>query len=370
MVPQLVIVMNEFWITANNIFQLLGLGPCLLLMFFLLLTIKDLTRAIVPLLFLLSLGAGFVEPLLYLLWPESLRWVHTMLLIMRGMLPAATFLLILQFLRDEVPSFTYWLIVLIPLIGGVMLYYVENHMTGEICVATKQALHCIDSGLIFSLYTVLTGSVILLFIMPELRRAGSILTDSDACSQDKFWLIVALVVFTIGLLALDLMQVGDILYEHQVRLMHTVIMLLFVFLMFASLFRVFSQQFVLDMERIPSARKLLTSEDEQLAEKVDVLLKQHKLYRKMGLSRSVLAEKLEISEAQLSHIINRYFNCNFNVLVNSHRVAEAKDRLCKEPETSITAIAFEVGFNSIASFNRVFKDITGMAPSEWRHKKS
>jgi two-component system response regulator YesN len=46
-------------------------------------------------------------------------------------------------------------------------------------------------------------------------------------------------------------------------------------------------------------------------------------------------------------------------------VEEAKGRLIGE-ETPITTIAFDVGFNSIPSFNRVFKHITGLSPSEYR----
>jgi AraC-like DNA-binding protein len=48
-------------------------------------------------------------------------------------------------------------------------------------------------------------------------------------------------------------------------------------------------------------------------------------------------------------------------------VEEAKQRLSDE-ETAVTVIAFEVGFSSIASFNRVFKGLTGMSPSAYRSR--
>ncbi len=32
----------------------------------------------------------------------------------------------------------------------------------------------------------------------------------------------------------------------------------------------------------------------------------------------------------------------------------------------VTQIAFDVGFNSLASFNRVFKETTGQSPTEYR----
>ena len=36
------------------------------------------------------------------------------------------------------------------------------------------------------------------------------------------------------------------------------------------------------------------------------------------------------------------------------------------PEIAIQVVAFEVGFNSLASFNRAFREITGKTPSEYR----
>lgn len=361
--------MNESWIPINQILQLIGLGPCLLLMFFLLVTLRDVRRAVIPLLFLLSLGAGFVEPALPVLLNSLGDKTHTFLLIVQGLLPAAIFLLILQFLRGGIPRFTYWLVLVLPLMGGGALYYIQQYTPGEVCLSAAQIIQCVDSVRMFSLYTVLTGGLILLLVMPELGRAGSVLAGSDPYRQDKFWLIIALVVLAAGQLALELMQIGGTLESGRIVLLNTTIRLAFVFLMFASLFRVFSQQFVLALERIPTAQRLLTSDDRKVAEKIETLLRQQKIYREMGLSRGQLAERLTVSETQLSHIINRHFECNFNTLVNVHRVEEAKDRLQQEPQTSVTVIAFEVGFNSIASFNRVFKDLAGMSPSDWRQQK-
>jgi AraC-like DNA-binding protein len=109
--------------------------------------------------------------------------------------------------------------------------------------------------------------------------------------------------------------------------------------------------------------------DMALAEDVKKLLAQEKIYRTMELSREMLAKKLAVTENRLSRVINHYFSQNFNMLVNQYRIEEAKERLLRE-ETAVTTIAFEVGFNSIPSFNRVFKQATGISPSEFRSKKS
>jgi AraC-like DNA-binding protein len=55
-------------------------------------------------------------------------------------------------------------------------------------------------------------------------------------------------------------------------------------------------------------------------------------------------------------------------LINSYRVNEAKALLINEPQDTILDIAYAAGFNSKASFNRIFKKVTGMTPSEYRLK--
>ena len=89
-------------ISINQVLQLLGLGPCLLLMSFLLLTIKRLDRVIIPLLFLLSLSAGFITALELIAPMRHEAWTIS-LLICGSLLPAAAFLLIIQFVKERTP---------------------------------------------------------------------------------------------------------------------------------------------------------------------------------------------------------------------------------------------------------------------------
>ena len=41
----------------------------------------------------------------------------------------------------------------------------------------------------------------------------------------------------------------------------------------------------------------------------------------------------------------------------------------KETQADIITISQEAGFNSIATFNRVFKEIAGVSPSQYRQEK-
>ena len=64
-------------------------------------------------------------------------------------------------------------------------------------------------------------------------------------------------------------------------------------------------------------------------------------------------------------MLNTSLNQNFYDFINTYRVSEVKRRLDEgEAENfSILGIAEECGFNSKASFNRVFKKITGTTPT-------
>ena len=71
-------------------------------------------------------------------------------------------------------------------------------------------------------------------------------------------------------------------------------------------------------------------------------------------------------------MINEHMGKNFYTLVNDYRIEEVKRRL-QDPEYSnltILAIAYDSGFNSKSSFNTIFKEKTGMPPSEYLNQFS
>ena len=80
-----------------------------------------------------------------------------------------------------------------------------------------------------------------------------------------------------------------------------------------------------------------------------------------------LAKKLNMSRAELSEVINLGFGQNFNDFINGYRIEAVKRMFSdnKQKELSLLGIAFDCGFNSKATFNRVFKKITSYSPSDY-----
>ncbi len=109
----------------------------------------------------------------------------------------------------------------------------------------------------------------------------------------------------------------------------------------------------------------------ELKEKLMHYMETNKPYLKSDLKISELADSLSVPHYQLSQLLNNEFSVNFYDFINKYRVEEAKKLLIEDTRNyKILAIAFEVGFNSKATFNRVFKNITNLTPSEFKEKFS
>lgn len=107
----------------------------------------------------------------------------------------------------------------------------------------------------------------------------------------------------------------------------------------------------------------------ELKEKLLLFMESNKPYLKSDLKISELAQMLSVPPYQLSQVINDEFLVSFYDFVNKYRVEEAKKLLIEDSRNyKILAIGFEVGFNSKATFNRVFKKFTDLTPSDFKEQ--
>ncbi|NVO30059.1 helix-turn-helix domain-containing protein [Hymenobacter lapidiphilus] len=89
-------------------------------------------------------------------------------------------------------------------------------------------------------------------------------------------------------------------------------------------------------------------------------------YLEPELTLGELATQLRTNTSWLSKVINTGCGQNFNDFINEYRVREA-ERLLRDPQFrhyTLLAVALEAGFNSKSTFNRVFKKLRGLTPSE------
>lgn len=106
--------------------------------------------------------------------------------------------------------------------------------------------------------------------------------------------------------------------------------------------------------------------DNDVVAAIDKLLREHGLFRNPDLTLDRLARRAGIPSRQISAAINRVHGRNVSQVVNEYRIAEAQ-RLLAETELPITAIMLECGFQTKSNFNREFRRMAGMSPSDFRH---
>ncbi len=111
-------------------------------------------------------------------------------------------------------------------------------------------------------------------------------------------------------------------------------------------------------------------QSEHLFLKVKDLIISQEQYKNSDLSLKSLSNSLHVSPQILSLVINKESKQNFNSFINHYRIEEAKRlfTLEKYNNYTISAIAFDVGFNSISSFNTTFKKLTGVTPLTYRNQ--
>jgi AraC-like DNA-binding protein len=93
-----------------------------------------------------------------------------------------------------------------------------------------------------------------------------------------------------------------------------------------------------------------------------------KLYLDPSLNLGSLAAHTGIPAKTISTVLNQCLEKSFNEFINGYRIEALKEKIQQPAMSNLTiaGIAFECGFNSQATFQRTFKDFTGMSPSEFR----
>lgn len=87
-----------------------------------------------------------------------------------------------------------------------------------------------------------------------------------------------------------------------------------------------------------------------------------------SVSLEEIAGTLDITPEYLSTLFNREMGENFSSFLKKFRISHAK-RLLKETDKKIYEIASEVGYADPKYFNRVFKEVEGISPGDYRGLK-
>jgi AraC-like DNA-binding protein len=106
----------------------------------------------------------------------------------------------------------------------------------------------------------------------------------------------------------------------------------------------------------------------EIINKLELLFVNEKFYKTEGLTISQLSEKLNEKEYQVRNAINKELGySNFNTFLNHYRIQEACRIIENDKQRKLTfqEIAFQIGYQSVVTFNRAFKSSTNKTPGEF-----
>ncbi|HDR50875.1 MAG TPA: helix-turn-helix domain-containing protein, partial [Mariniphaga anaerophila] len=130
---------------------------------------------------------------------------------------------------------------------------------------------------------------------------------------------------------------------------------------------------VIDLDRDeggshPGEQKKYNSE--QLREKLVELFARKQIYRQPELKITEVSQFLATNRSYVSSLINTEFSCSFSEFVNGYRIIEAKKLLAESSieHYSLNYISETVGFGSVGTFIRVFRESEGVTPGKYREE--
>lgn len=354
---------SQILLTLTQSLHLAALAPCILVVFYLLATSQLPILVIVPILFFSGLAVSLAMPLTYAFSITDLNW-ENLQYIADLTLPIFSFLLITQFFLNRLPPLPYWLLLAVPfIIAFPAIRAIWQNQ--DICLDLDI---CVESISLLKIAFVVTGALVMMLITATLSRLSLQLDLSPHERMHKYRLIISIIALNLCLLALELLSAGDLISHTNYALVKIILKLGFIYVILISVFQIYSEAFAIDQAySVTYHHKALSEREKQLAEQIKHLFEKEKPFLEIGFKRRDFAKRLDISEHQLSRIVNLRFHKSISELINEYRIDAAKKYLT-ESDNPITNIAFDVGFNSITSFNRVFKQFVDCSPTQYREQ--
>ncbi len=351
--------MSELRFSFWEMLSLVGVFQCVYILVYIFFRVTNFRQTILPALYFLVLCAAFFMDFAKTYIGQITPYYDYLLFGAWTLTLPVSVLLVLQIAQlSKLPDWPYWgVLAFLPLGFVVSEFAASRQGGGQLCSYINNCSDFMEwlriTGLVF-------GALSLLLVWGKRKLIDQL--HAEKSGKERYWLILSIIMVNIGFLSIFALETG---YHtsSELGLARTIFGLVFIYLVTTSLFRIYPQALVLaNTEKKPP---VLTADDKVLADRVNKLIVMDKVYQEPNYSRSDLARELGVSEASLSRVINLHYKKTLPQLLNEQRIEDAK-RLLLDTDANIKIVAQEVGFNSIPSFNRVFKELEGRSPSDYR----
>lgn len=248
-------------------------------------------------------------------------------------------------------------------------------------ISTVQIKNAVDSKINYVFFT--ADLFLLVYIILSFRTLSSYLNITKSAfsnlkNKDLKWVKNMLIGATF-LIIIDLIGfIYDFTYpDSDINVGFITIIFLVLFLYYLGYYgvkqsNVLVPHFLLqELESKTIKKSNLSIEDDKLTnyiKNIEFVIQEKQLYLNENLTLYMLAKEVDLKEKKLSAIINQKMNTTFYDLINSYRIEEFKKRVVLNEYKKITllGIAYDCGFKSKSTFNRLFKQKTNLSPSAYK----
>ncbi|HOO81531.1 MAG TPA: helix-turn-helix transcriptional regulator [Alphaproteobacteria bacterium] len=352
--------MNQISFSLPEILALIGVVQCTYLIVHITLRSGMVLRAGLPLVYFLVLAAAFTADLAQ----NRLQFEGDYYFLMQWFLwfsgPPLSVLLVVQLsdMNTTPPLRDYWVLLLLP------LSFMLSVLSAGSAIGCEDFKNCEAMHELLKVTGLMAGTISLLVIFSKKQLMKTL--HKQKFGKERYWLIFSLIALNTLFLLTMLLSLTQYISPDEALMLRNILGIGFAYLVSTSLLRIIPRNQGPAAQTGASAENL-SEEERDLAEKIEGLLKFEKVYQEPTYSRADLARECETSETIISRVINAHFQKSFPQLMNERRIEDAK-QLLRETDATIQAIAKDVGFNSLPSFNRVFKELANQAPSQYRKK--
>lgn len=342
--------------TLFDMLAIIGLVQTVSVLVYMAFRSGHITHALIPVLYFLVIGGAFYAEFAAVFMAENTQLFNWLAFFLWASVPALSVLLIVNLARmPNLPQLGYYTVLLLPL-TLYALFVADAKFQGQVY---REYLPIIS---------VVFGAMTLLGLWIKRDLLSSLYNNKQNAGNDRYWLSMALIFFNVLFIGGMFLEVLGAFQDNIWNMLRLIICNVFVYLASTSLFRIYPQAFFVQdkaaSKTSPVDAPLSPAEQEALSALI-TLMDVDKIYQETSLTRTSLAQELKISEGLLSRLVSAHYNKSVPQLINSLRVKDAM-ALIAETDAPIQNIAEEAGFSSSATFNRVFKELTGKSPSDYR----
>lgn len=112
----------------------------------------------------------------------------------------------------------------------------------------------------------------------------------------------------------------------------------------------------------------LPDDADRLLDGLKKLMEEDQLFLNPDLTIEDVAAELNTNRVYISRVVNQLMHTTFRDYVNQLRIRYSKQYMRKHPDYTQETVAVACGYQDAASFNRKFRQVTGLTPRGWMTK--